>query len=440
MRVPIAALITAACAITHTLMATTPVTLPPSVVTPLNLAHPPGVSRPILGQDHAELLSIAHQYLTDQVNSVTENKQFNRSIGTNQLPLNRLTGTLRNVVQQEIPRIKAFRDRLRGTKAEHDWGRAELMDPKITMLGALATMTATEHSELHYKYLDGSTRYTVQHIIGFVKNGPAWSIASDVIANPGEIEPSAYERKGLQTASGLTSKVSPKLGSALDPQNVETPESRLRGIGLRSFQTILPLPTQKASGYNGDAAADYALKYTDKASVSSRISPKRNPAYPAYPNDCTNFASQALRAGGWADDVPNGWYARPPSSIGFGAGAESRPPVQSDTGPAWRMADSLYRYGKDTSKRLRDADPRTVRRGDLVFADWARADDSYGHDGHIDHSMIVTTRGDEIDHRTMRVTYHSSDQQDIALAEVMIKQAKERDVSLMKFYYTTPET
>jgi hypothetical protein len=55
------------------------------------------------------------------------------------------------------------------------------------------------------------------------------------------------------------------------------------------------------SGYNGQAAADYALAWAKG----------KNPAYNYYDNvDCTNFVSQALVAGGVKQEVGKGriWY------------------------------------------------------------------------------------------------------------------------------------
>ncbi len=72
--------------------------------------------------------------------------------------------------------------------------------------------------------------------------------------------------------------------------------------------------------YDNDAAAAYALKYA--------LTP--NPAYVHYEgNDCTNFVSQSLRAGGCQNDYNYShpwWYANRESSI------------------CWAVAHSLYWY------------------------------------------------------------------------------------------------
>lgn len=72
--------------------------------------------------------------------------------------------------------------------------------------------------------------------------------------------------------------------------------------------------------YDNDAAVEYALNYA--------LAP--NPAYVYYDgNDCTNFVSQCLRAGGCENDYNYShpwWYANRESSI------------------CWAVAHSLYWY------------------------------------------------------------------------------------------------
>jgi hypothetical protein len=63
---------------------------------------------------------------------------------------------------------------------------------------------------------------------------------------------------------------------------------------LASLILVLPAPAANAVNYtyNRKAAVTYAQKYSCNGKLC------RNGAYNAYENDCTNFVSQALRAGG----------------------------------------------------------------------------------------------------------------------------------------------
>lgn len=66
--------------------------------------------------------------------------------------------------------------------------------------------------------------------------------------------------------------------------------SAVLAIGLWLLATA-PL----ASAYSGAAAANYANSWTDNDPNTNT----RNPAWPSFGNDCANFVSQALLAGGY---------------------------------------------------------------------------------------------------------------------------------------------
>jgi hypothetical protein len=320
-----------------------------------------------------------------------------------------------------------------------------MLDPRITqILGEFAMMTATEYTELDYKRSRVSNFYMVHHSIGFVRTDGVWKMASDILDDTGSIEPVPYDRKTLQSIKGLVAPISPSLGTLVDPQNVETPGSAIRGLKLSS--ATIPLePTQVGNAYNGNAAAGYALKWSSRRSILRRITfhEVRNPDYPAYPYDCTNFGSQVLRAGGWKDDALNGWYARDGAPTLILSGAQGVPPTpvvrkNGDTGPAWRLANELYKYGRYTSHRFIPYDGNRASLGDIFAADWTKADESYGYDGSIDHIMIVTTLGNGTDWHTVQVTYHSSDNQNMMMNDVVLKQADGKDPNLMRFYFMHP--
>lgn len=70
---------------------------------------------------------------------------------------------------------------------------------------------------------------------------------------------------------------------------------------IRSAETVRPSnrfahPFSLKAGYNYAAMASYLERYWSNY----------NPDYRRFDNDCTNFVSQALRAGGWQDKT--GWY------------------------------------------------------------------------------------------------------------------------------------
>lgn len=103
---------------------------------------------------------------------------------------------------------------------------------------------------------------------------------------------------------------------------------------------------------------------------------ERNPAFPAFRVDCTNFVSQCLYAGGapmrGAPDKSTGWWIKPEQGIwSF----------------SWSVAHSL-RWYLETSKRgltaTRVYSPTDLEIGDVIAYD-------FSGDDRIDHTTIVTS-------------------------------------------------
>lgn len=134
------------------------------------------------------------------------------------------------------------------------------------------------------------------------------------------------------------------------------------------------IPLAGAS-YNRYAATQYALDHA--------LSP--NPAYPYFSEDCTNFASQVLTAGGWPQTgidyaSSNAWF------YWFG-----HTPGYSYT---WAVANNLNAFLISHSDR---ATPLAVthpyyakfKQGDLVQFDFYNTNHVLVPDGRWDHTMIV---------------------------------------------------
>ena len=176
---------------------------------------------------------------------------------------------------------------------------------------------------------------------------------------------------------------------------------KLRFIALISF--ILMLTSQFAwarpqEPYTGWLAQSYANQWVDN------YVQLRNPNYVYFENDCTNFVSQSLRAGGWRNTSVGS-----PSSDLYWYYVSSTQYSQT-----WSVAHSLYRRfanGYESWYGGFVITPSTMkaRIGDIIFADWTC-------DGYIDHSMIVTattSAGDPY------VSYHSTDRENLAWSSLL---------------------
>lgn len=118
--------------------------------------------------------------------------------------------------------------------------------------------------------------------------------------------------------------------------------------------------------YNREQAVAYAKMWWDG----------RNPAFPSFRDDCTNFISQCLYAGGAPmRGVPNeasGWWMQP---------------QKHKWSFSWSVAHSL-RWYLETSKEglvaTRVSSPTDLELGDVIAYDFTG-------DGRIDHTTIVTS-------------------------------------------------
>lgn len=116
--------------------------------------------------------------------------------------------------------------------------------------------------------------------------------------------------------------------------------------------------------YNRQAAVDYARKWWNSA----------NPAYPTFQDDCTNFISQCLRAGGATmTGYPNrskGWWIQ-----------------GRNWSYSWSVVQALRNY-LDTSRQGLQArrvySVSELELGDIIFLD-------FEGDGRMNHSLLVTS-------------------------------------------------
>ncbi len=141
-------------------------------------------------------------------------------------------------------------------------------------------------------------------------------------------------------------------------------------------------PAAFAYTWNGTNAASYAHKW------SSNTSTLRNGDYDKFSNDCANFVSQSLRAGGMPNDTSGGnvwsynshWYGDTHTT-------------------SWTVALDLVNYLKGSGRGTVDSLSHNMtdrytsaRKGDVYAYEWG--DD----DGHLDHVSLSSGWGDFADY------------------------------------------
>ncbi|MDG4533248.1 amidase domain-containing protein [Streptomyces sp. AV19] len=237
--------------------------------------------------------------------------------------------------------------------------------PRVS--GGRATMRVTETTELTYRKIrgdePGTTGFQAHHELAFTAvRGGGWELTGL----------KALDEMPQINAPAPAAPEAPAKAGAGDMPNA--PEA-----GVWPFAKRVPKDTK--TGYDYKAMAAYAEKYWKNY----------NPAYRKYPlgngGDCTNFVSQALKAGGWkhapgkAGDYTKWWY-----------GSDT----QSDS---WTGVNEWSWFAQN-SKRVKPLkNVYQMEVGDVLQADFDR-------DGSKDHTMLVTYR-DSLG--IPYLTYHSFD-------------------------------
>jgi hypothetical protein len=220
------------------------------------------------------------------------------------------------------------------------------------------------------------TEYKRVHAFEYVREGDGWRMLSDTILRPSPLP------EGISVPADTLPMEDAPPGFKAYPSRRRLPDnSNSRGGVVYASQAspFSDIRLAATATYNTSAAVNYALTYVENS----------NPAYRTYSNDCTNFTSQALRAGGWPFDQtggrtePNTWY--------YGS-------FTWTTSYSWAGAHNFNQFFSQSGRGFYAQYFSQLIKGDIVQADWGPTPD-----GNISHSMIVT----DVVNGAALVTYHS---------------------------------
>ncbi|WP_436502023.1 amidase domain-containing protein [Actinokineospora sp. HUAS TT18] len=357
------------------------VAAPASGTTPTDAEVVTGIAKVYLGNRAIRVTSVYLPPKTDPLNVIS---------------VESTTDAFAARVRSETPLLDADRAEFSGTAAEYSHARVVLENVEVTVGETTAELRVTEATDLYLaaknadpgnEDIPESTSYRLDHTFRFERIAGKWKMASDVVDLPAAVPaPTPYataERTGFVDPDVPTEE-----NPMADPAEANTPDAP---PVPREGEQVTMAEASGAAAFNRLAAIGYAVKWAYG----------RNPAYNSYGNDCTNFLSQIMRAGGWPNygvgEGPVKWWRIPPK--------DSR---------TWSIADEFYWFAK-LSNRMRPYRGEPVRPGDAVFADWAG-----GHaDRRIDHAMFVTKVSRPYDWNGIYVTYHTSNQLNKPMARVV---------------------
>lgn len=143
--------------------------------------------------------------------------------------------------------------------------------------------------------------------------------------------------------------------------------------------------------YDRAAAVAYARKWALDT----------NPDYPRFDNDCTNFISQVMLAGGWTMVDRGDFLDRKSDTVWWYGGS-----WWTRASYTWGGAHNFSKFIKVSGRGSEVTDPLKLDRGDVVQI---KKDT-----GHVFHSMAVT----ENTGSDLLLCYHTSDHYDKKLSAV----------------------
>ncbi|MFC3345869.1 amidase domain-containing protein [Streptomyces echinoruber] len=290
----------------------------------------------------------------------------------------RLSGTLTHREKSALSQLRDRKQRLAALGERYSKANTTVTLDRTRVHGRKATVRVTETTTLTYAKATGNqpktTGFQAHHELTFKadRNGD-WQltgirdtddgIAVNQLAKPTVAKPDTADDNPPAAARSATTWPAPA-----NPKNFS------------------------ATGYDYKAMAAYAQKYWNNY----------NPDYPDFNGhgaggDCTNFVSQALKAGGWKH-VPgytNDWHKW------FG-----NADIQSDS----FVGVNEFSWFALSSKRVTSlANVYQLDVGDVLQMDFNR-------DGSKDHSMIVTYRSPQ---GVPYLTYHSTNTYNRSLASII---------------------
>ncbi|WP_274563976.1 amidase domain-containing protein [Streptomyces spiramyceticus] len=274
--------------------------------------------------------------------------------------------------------------------------RYSAVDTDVTPVGSVRTqgdtarLSVREHTEYTFAgSKDDPYSYTVRHNLSFVRTDGDWVLSKistlDGPANlstPEKLDPAELSA-ARKAAKELRAQAAKGEGKITDPAKKAS-----AGTGVRP-----------AAAYDYRAMVAFATKYAEPE-------PEDNVPYDRDENDCTNFISHALKAGGWERVL--GWYRS--DSVWWYTGNPWPLPPHSYT---WGGAPNWQRFARDESERVYElSGPSSLAIADVVQFEIF----GYSDPGQPGHTMMVT---DFTDDWMPKMSYHSTDTLNRPLSEII---------------------
>ncbi|MEU8774298.1 amidase domain-containing protein [Streptomyces sp. NPDC048606] len=319
---------------------------------------------------------IADDVLSQRSEALVEDRPGRRGV-TQTATKARMSAKFKKDEDGALSALRSRKTRLAELGEAYTGSDTKVTVDKATVTGGKATVQVTEDTKLTYKKVTGDepettdfrTRYELT-LTG--KKGGGWELTSIKSQENGPV--------------AVNEPVAAKVNVVKDDGN-QYPD----GTPAATKYPAAPKPKAKTGGaYDYNAMAKYAEKYWSNY----------NPAYRKFSGnggDCTNFISQALKAGGWkpvpgtSSDYRNWWYDGTRQST------------------SWIGANEWAWFTLSNQRAANLENVYQMDIGDILQVD-------FNKDGSKDHSMMVTYRNAK---GMPYLTYHSTNTYRKSLASII---------------------
>ncbi|MEU3600073.1 amidase domain-containing protein [Streptomyces sp. NPDC006798] len=354
---------------------------------------PPGARAALSATETAEVKLIAENYLHTRATMVT----------TANPPAARTARALNAVSAPMASRISSEFDALRQKSARYVAADGGYTGAEVAVAvtgtatdGVTATVDIDESTRLRNavtpaEIAEGAPEFeefVLPHTLTYHRTADgSWALASDV-AHPGD-GPTPSTLVTAQPVDAVPANPD-DWGPSEEP---EAPKDAL------SSETALPpnwgveiLKPNFGAAYDYDKMVTYANKHWKNY----------NGSYRKYSQDCTNFVSQIMRAGGWGET--GSIINRKKNKVWFYGD------YNWSTSYTWAGAENWYWFAKHHSKRTKILDNIwKMAKADVLQLDFQ------GNNKNIDHTMFVT----KTNRGKIYMTYHTTNTHNKSLAKIV---------------------
>ncbi|MFB7209850.1 amidase domain-containing protein [Streptomyces sp. NPDC056255] len=334
-----------------------------------------------------ELSQLAGEYLQTRAGMVTTTPPSARISNISATP------AMANRTSDEFAQLAAKGKRYEQVDGGYTKAVVDVTVTDSSLAGTTATIQLTEDTRLYMPFTaaevaEGAPEYeefSLPHTVTFTRSADGtWLLASDT----------------ADTGSGPAPSTQLAEPDAAEDTGGGTPDEDEGGKETPSGTDEPPVPDSSTkdvklqAGYDYGKIVAYANKYWKNPNKSS---------YRTYGNDCTNFISQAMKAGGWGIVGPTDAGQRSNNKKWFYTIFVER------TSYTWAGAENWYWFAIKHSKRTKSLDNvYKLASSDVLQADWDR-------NGNINHSMIVTKKYNGVPY----LTYHTTNTHNKSLKKLV---------------------